>query len=70
MPLVLSSCAPKEIVLDVKLSGGSEAANAVACTVFDPIEPTDMEFLDMSKDLQRAILKHNEAWLKLCKEKK
>lgn len=64
---LMTSCG--HLGVDINLKGGSEAANAVACTVFDPIYLEDMEIADLGHESKKKIAGHNAAWEKLCGEK-
>lgn len=66
MLISMTSCAPREIA--IRLDGGSAAANAVACTVFDPIYLEDQEIMDLTRKSKEKIAGHNAAWEKLCAE--
>ncbi len=68
MLISTTSCAPREIA--IKLDGGSSAANAVACAVFDPIYLEEQEIVDLTRKSKEKIAGHNAAWEKLCGEDK
>ncbi len=64
MLISMTSCGRPEIAL--KLEGGSQAANVVACTVFDPIYLEDQEIMDLGRKSKERIAGHNATWEKLC----
>lgn len=66
--ILTTGCAPR-LGVDVNLKGGSEAANAVACAVFDPIYLEDQEIMDLTRKSKEKIAGHNAAWEKLCATK-
>jgi len=68
MLISTTSCgAPK---IELKLDGGSSAANAVACAVFDPIYLEEQEIMDLTRKSKEKIAGHNAAFEKLCGEDK
>lgn len=60
-----TGCAPREIAINLK--GGGEAANAVACAVFDPIYLHESEIAALTRKTREKIAAHNAVFEKLCK---
>lgn len=60
----MTGCAPREIAINLK--GGAEAANAVACAVFDPIYLHESEIAALTRKTKEKIAAHNAVFEKLC----